>query len=242
MKTINGIPKHIAIIMDGNGRWARKRGLPRTAGHRAGVEAIRGVIEFCSEIKIEYLTLYAFSTENWKRPPKEVASLMDLLVFFLKNEIDSLHKNEVRIKFIGELEALPDKALAAVKEALRKTMDNKGLTVVIAINYGGRQEIVRAAREIAEIYGDSPEKINESVISGHLDTSGIPDPDLIIRPSGELRISNFLLWQMAYSEFWFSDVLWPDFKKEHLEEAIRSYRERDRRYGGLNSNERQVKK
>lgn len=240
MKTTNRVPRHVAIIMDGNGRWAQKRGLPRTAGHKAGIEAIRNVIESCSELGVGYLTLYAFSTENWKRPAQEVSALMELLVYYLRNEIDALHKNKVRIRFIGEIEALPEKAVREIQKALAKTAENEGLTVAIAINYGGRQELVRAIRKLAEAYGENPDSIDARTVEAFLDTAGMPDPDLVIRPSGELRISNFLLWQMAYSELWFSDVLWPDFRREHLLKAFDSFAERDRRYGGLSKGDRQV--
>src|SRR6056297_142567 len=236
------IPEHIAIIMDGNGRWAKQRGLPRTAGHKAGVEAIRKVIENCSQRGVKYLTLYAFSTENWKRPQSEVSALMELLVYYLKREIESLHKNNVKIVTIGDMTKLPGKAQKEIKSATSKTFKNTGLNVAIAINYGGRQELVYAIKKIAAEYSERLEKIDESTVSSHLYTAGIPDPDLIIRPSGELRISNFLLWQMAYSEFWFSNVLWPDFNEGHLDEAIASYGERNRRYGGLDSKVRKGKK
>ncbi len=242
MKTNDKIPEHIAIIMDGNGRWAQKRGLPRTAGHRAGIEALREVIENCSNIGIKYLTLYAFSTENWKRPQKEVSSLMELLVYYLRKEINLLHKNNVRIRTIGDIAKLPLKAQNEIESAIAKTFNNSGLNVILAINYGGRQELLQAINKITVEYCKNPDEIDEATISSYLNTAGIPDPDLIIRPSGELRISNFLLWQMAYSEFWFSNVLWPDFNKEHLNEAIKSYSERKRRYGGLDTKEQQVKK
>ena len=221
MKTNDKIPEHIAIIMDGNGRWAQKRGLPRTAGHRAGIEALREVIENCSNIGIKYLTLYAFSTENWKRPQKEVSSLMELLVYYLRKEINLLHKNNVRIRTIGDIAKLPLKAQNEIESAIAKTFNNSGLNVILAINYGGRQELLQAINKITVEYCKNPDEIDEATISSYLNTAGIPDPDLIIRPSGELRISNFLLWQMAYSEFWFSNVLWPDFNKEHLNEAIK---------------------
>ncbi|MBK5251143.1 MAG: isoprenyl transferase [Peptostreptococcaceae bacterium] len=242
MKINDKIPEHIAIIMDGNGRWAQKRGLPRTAGHKAGIEAIREVIENCSKEGIKYLTLYAFSTENWKRPQKEVSALMELLVYYLKKEINLLHKNNVRIRTIGDIAKLPLKAQNEIDSAITKTCSNTGLNVTLAINYGGRQELIQAIKKITVEYCENPDEINELTVSSHMETSEIPDPDLIIRPSGELRISNFLLWQMAYSEFWFSNVLWPDFNKDHLNDAIKSYSERKRRYGGLNAEEQQVKK
>lgn len=230
------IPQHIAIIMDGNGRWAQKRGLPRTMGHRAGVEALREVIKTCDEIGVQYLTLYAFSTENWKRPKEEVNVLMALLQEYLKREIDELHEKNVRIKFLGRLKELPTGAQNQIRIALEKTMNNTGLQVNIALNYGGRAEIIDAVKAIAqEVQKGSlePSDINEKVFSSFLYEPETPDPELLIRPSGELRISNFLLWQIAYTELWITDVLWPDFRKEHLFQAIYDYNHRHRRFGGI---------
>ncbi|AOT68245.1 isoprenyl transferase [Geosporobacter ferrireducens] len=229
------IPKHIAIIMDGNGRWAKKRSLPRSAGHKAGVEALREVIKTCSNLNVQYLTLYAFSTENWKRPEEEVSALMNLLVYYLRNEIQELNENNVRINTLGDINKLPNTALIEIEAAQKLTRNNTGLTVNIALNYGGRLEIINAVKSICikvinkEIEVD---QIDERYFSDHLYTKNVPDPDLVIRPSGELRISNFLLWQIAYSEFWFSKIFWPDFNGEYLVEAILDYQGRDRRYGG----------
>ena len=229
------IPKHIAIIMDGNGRWAKKRSLPRTAGHKAGIEALRDVIKMCSKLNVQYLTLYAFSTENWKRPQEEVSSLMNLLVYYLRNEIQELNGNNVRINTIGDISKLPETALTEIESAQKLTRKNRGLTVNIALNYGGRLEIINAVKEICMKVVNKEitvEQIDETYFSHHLYTKDIPDPDLVIRPSGELRISNFLLWQIAYSEFWFSKIFWPDFNGKYLIKAILDYQGRDRRYGG----------
>ncbi len=230
------LPVHIAIIMDGNGRWATKRGLPRAMGHRSGVESLRDIVKVCSSLGIRYLTVYAFSTENWKRPTEEVNILMDLLVEYLKKELKELHQNNVRIRAIGRTDELPEKASKALVDAQNYTENNTGLTLNLALNYGGRNEITDAVKLIGNDIAAgklSPESINEELISGYLYTAGIPDPDLLIRPSGELRISNFLLWQAAYSEFWYSPVLWPDFRRVHLLEAIIDYQSRQRRFGGL---------
>jgi undecaprenyl diphosphate synthase len=232
------IPVHIAIIMDGNGRWATRRGLPRAMGHRAGVESLRETVKTCSVLGVKFLTVYAFSTENWKRPAEEVNILMDLLVEYLEKEIEYLHKNNVRVREIGGIEELPEKPREALRRANEYTDKNSGLTLNLALNYGGRNEIVEAVKNIGRKVAEkkiNPEDIEEGLISQHLFTAGLPDPDLLIRPSGELRISNFLLWQSAYSEFWFSPVLWPDFRKYHLLEAIADYQRRQRRFGGLNS-------
>lgn len=232
----NNLPGHIAIIMDGNGRWATRRGLPRAMGHRSGVESLREVVRLCSSLGINYLTVYAFSTENWKRPTEEVNILMDLLVEYLNKELLELHENNVRIKAIGQICELPPKTKEALNNAESYTESNTGLTLNLALNYGGRNEITDAVKRIAKkaVSGELDlDQINEKVVAEHLFTAGIPDPDLLIRPSGEQRISNFLLWQSAYSEFWFSSVLWPDFRKIHLLEAIVDYQRRHRRFGGL---------
>jgi undecaprenyl diphosphate synthase len=234
----NKLPKHIAIIMDGNGRWAKKRGLPRASGHRAGVEALREAIKTSSDIGIKVLTLYAFSTENWKRPKKEVDALMNLLVEYLNKEIDELHKNNVKINTIGNIDILPEKPKIAVYDAINLTKNNSGLIVNIALNYGGRDELIHAIKEIILDTQNGKvqlDDIDDNKVKTYLYTSNLPDPDLLIRPSGELRISNFLLWQLAYTEFWFTNILWPDFKKEHLFEAIESYQSRERRYGGVSN-------
>ncbi len=239
-KSLNAgkMPVHIAIIMDGNGRWATRRGLPRAIGHKAGVESLREIVKTCSSLRVRFLTVYAFSTENWKRPAEEINILMDLLVEYLQKEIQDLHANNVRVNAIGRIEELPEKAIEALEEAEERTKDNSGLTLNLALNYGGRNEIAEAVKQIGRDVAAkklSPDDINENLISRYLFTSGIPDPDLLIRPSGEFRISNFLLWQAAYSEFWYSPVLWPDFRKIHLLEAIADYQSRQRRFGGLKS-------
>jgi len=233
---LNLMPRHIAIIMDGNGRWAQKRGLPRTEGHRAGTESLKKIVTFCGELKIPILTVYAFSTENWKRPPKEVNILMDLLVEYINKEIDELDKNDVRINIIGDVEGLPQLAKKAVISACKKTQKNKTLILNVALNYGGRAEMVHSVRLIAGKVARKElclEDITEETISDHLYTAGLPDPDLLIRTSGDFRVSNFLLWQIAYTEFWITPVLWPDFGRLHLLEAIISYQKRERRFGGL---------
>ncbi len=230
------LPKHVAIIMDGNGRWARKRLLPRKAGHKAGVERVKEIVETVGDLGIKYLTLYAFSTENWKRSNDEVSSLMKLLVYYLRNEIKTLHSNQVKIKVIGELSKLPSTPKQEILDAINLTKNNDKLILNIALNYGGRQDIIRAAKLFAKDVNDGKLKINqldEETFNNYLYTSDNPDPDLLIRPSGELRISNFLLYQIAYTEFWFSNIYWPDFSKKHLYQAIIDFQQRDRRYGGI---------
>lgn len=233
---MESIPKHIAIIMDGNGRWATERMLPRNLGHRAGVEALRDVIKTASNIGIKYLTLYAFSTENWKRPASEVSLLMKLLVEYLRKEIAELHDNNVKINVIGDILKLPAEAIEEIEKALQKTRNNEGLVVNIALNYGGRSELVHALKNITlkaknnEIEIDD---IDEDLIGSFLYTKDIPDPELMIRTSGEIRLSNFLLWQCAYSEFYFTDIYWPDFRGEDLLMAIADYQNRKRRFGGI---------
>ncbi len=227
-------PQHIAIIMDGNGRWAKARGLPRVAGHQRGVDALRGVVEAGQEMGIDYLTLYAFSSENWKRPPTEVDDLMGLLRLYLRRELRDLHRNGVRIRFIGEWRQLATDIVKLIEDAERTTVDNTGLTLVIAVNYGSHSEIVEASRRIAVAVSDgrmSADDIDEATFATHLHTDGIPDPDLVIRTSGEQRLSNFLLWQACYAELVFMDVLWPDFNKRSLEQAVDEYHRRERRYG-----------
>ena len=230
------LPKHIALIMDGNGRWAKKKLLPRTAGHISGVERVRDIIEASIELKIPFITLYAFSTENWKRPKKEIDTLMDLLTRYLKKETKSLNKNGVKINIIGDIEPLSEKVKSEVKKSIEGTKDNSNLTLNIALNYGSRQEIVKAFKDIyLDINkGDlSIDDVNEELLSNYLYTKNQPDPDLIIRTSGEQRISNFLLYQIAYSEFDFVDTLWPDFNKEKFYESIVKFQNRTRRYGGI---------
>lgn len=225
------LPVHIAIIMDGNGRWAKKRMLPRTAGHVAGSENFKTIARYCNKIGIKYLTVYAFSTENWKRPEAEVTAIMDLLRNYLKDSINFKAEN-IKLRFIGDIKALPQDIQDLMANAEKESENATGLTVLMAVNYGGRNEIANAVKEIVS-EGTAPEEITEELISAHLYTKDIPDPDLIIRPSGEYRLSNFLIWQAAYCEFWYSNVLWPDFKPKHLEMAIDSYNGRDRRMGGL---------
>lgn len=230
------LPCHVAIIMDGNGRWAQRRGLPRTFGHRAGVESLRQTVQLCAELGIQYFTVYAFSTENWKRPKDEVDVLMNLLVEYLHKEIQELCRNNVRIHSIGRIQELPAHAREALAMARSRTRDNQGLVLNLALNYGGRTELVDAVRAIARKIAAgnlSPEHINESTIAAHLYTSGQPDPDLLIRPSGDCRVSNFLLWQLSYTEFWLTNVMWPDFRRVHLLQALVDFQRRERRFGGL---------
>ncbi|CAA7617040.1 isoprenyl transferase [Magnetospirillum sp. SS-4] len=227
-------PTHVAIIMDGNGRWAKARGLPRTAGHKRGAEAVRRTVEAAREMGVSYLTLYGFSSENWKRPAGEVSDLMGLLRLYLRSEVAALHKNGIRLKVIGDRNRLGADIVRLIDEAEAKTAANVALTLVLALSYGGRQEMVEATRRIAADVAAgrlAPDAIDEGVVAGHLFTAGIPDPDLIIRTSGEQRISNFLLWQGAYAELVFMETLWPEFGRAELENAIRDYHGRDRRYG-----------
>ena len=228
------IPKHIAIIMDGNGRWAKEHNLPRALGHKAGVETIRKIVKQCNVLGVKYLTLYAFSTENWNRPLQEIDSLMKLLVEYLKNEFEELNSNDVVINSIGNISKLPQICRVELDNAYKKTKNNKGLILNLALNYGGRNEIVDAVKEISlDLLSKkiSKDQITEDLFSKYMYTRQMPDPDLIIRPSGELRLSNFLLWQSAYSEFWFSDINWPDFDEKQLILAIGDYQKRDRRFG-----------
>ena len=225
------IPKHIAIIMDGNGRWAKKRGLPRLYGHHAGMKSVREVVRVASDMGVGVLTLYAFSTENWNRPKSEIKGLFYLLKLFIKKELGRLHKNNVKVNIIGRLSELPIDIIKLVKEATEKTSKNTGMILNIALNYGGRQEIVDAVNKI--ITEGTYKKVDEKIFEKCLYTTGLPSPDLIIRTSGENRISNFLLWQSAYSEFYTTETLWPDFKKKNLMEAISEYQKRNRRFGGV---------
>lgn len=230
------IPQHVAIIMDGNGRWAQKRGLPRYAGHKAGVEALKDIVKACIELNIKILSVFAFSTENWKRPKEEVSILMDLLTKYLASEKDDLHKNGVKINCIGSLDKLPESAQNEIAKAYVLTKDNQKLILNIALNYGGRLEIIEAAKKLAVNICEGRMKIDEvteEIFSSFLFTNGQPDPDLLIRPSGEMRLSNFYLWQTAYTELYVSSVLWPDFRKDNLLEAIIDYQNRDRRFGGI---------
>ena len=223
-------PRHIAIIMDGNGRWARKRGLPRIAGHRAGTENLRKIIRACVDLGIQYLTIYAFSTENWARPKEEVKGLMGILEDVVENETAELNSEGVRIRHIGCLEQLNPRLQKKITQAIDLTKNNQRLILSIAWNYGGRDEILQAVRKIIS-EGVSAGKVDEKLISSHLFTDDIPDPDLIIRTSGEMRTSNFLMWQSAYSEWYFTDTLWPDFSREELQKALQDFKLRERRYG-----------
>ena len=230
------LPRHIAIILDGNGRWARRRGLPRTAGHKVGAETFRTIATYCRDIGIEYLTVYAFSTENWKRPQEEVDTIMTLLKKYLLEAIDTMERDNVRLRFMGDMSPLSDELKGLVDQCNAISQRLTGCLCSICINYGGRAELVHAARQFAEdcrVGLVKPEDLTEERLSGYLYSAGIPDPELLIRPGGEQRLSNFLLWQCAYTEFYSTDVLWPDFKKEDLLEAIAAYQRRDRRYGGV---------
>lgn len=231
-------PRHVAIIMDGNGRWAKARGLPRVAGHRRGADAVRRVIRGAGEIGIPMLTLFAFSTENWTRPADEVSDLMGLLRHYLRNELEELSRNGARLRVIGDRDRLARDIVSDISDAEARTHANSRIDVNICINYGARDEILRAARNLARqaVAGEiTPEQIDERRFESQLLTAGLPDPDLLVRTSGEQRISNFLLWQCAYAELVFVDTLWPDFGKEHLEKAIAEFRRRERRYGGVSS-------
>lgn len=230
------MPRHLAIIMDGNGRWAQERGLPRAAGHRAGVESLRGVVRACRRWGIPILTIYAFSTENWKRPQEEVNALMRLLTEYLRREIDELHREGVRVRAIGRWRELPQHERDEIERAMQITAGNQNLMLNVALNYGGRSELVDAVRQIAAQVEQGtvrPEQIDERLLADHLYTAGLPDPDLLIRTGGEVRLSNFLLWQLAYAELWVTPVYWPDFSPQHLEQALFDYQSRQRRFGGL---------
>ncbi len=229
------LPRHVAVIMDGNGRWARQKGLPRSAGHRAGVERVRTIIKMSSDIGIRHLTLFAFSTENWKRPAEEVGVLMKLLLEYLVQELAELHQKNVRIKTLGDLSKLPAAVAAEVHRAIETTKDNTGLTVNMAINYGARQEILEAVKK-AIIMGRGASEIDEQYFASLLETAAQPDPDLLIRTSGEMRISNFLLYQLAYAELYFTETLWPDFDEAQYDKALECFAKRNRRYGGLGGN------
>ncbi len=226
------LPKHVAVIMDGNGRWAAQRHLPRVEGHRAGIESVREAVEGSARLGVEVLTLYAFSVENWKRPVTEVSTLMSLLKRYLRLELNTLLRNNIRFNVIGRFEELAPDVQRELRMAEEKTAGNPGMLFNIALNYGGRAEIVEAAKR-AMAAGLSPDELDEQRFGDFLYTAGQPDPDLLIRTSGEMRVSNFLLWQIAYAEIWVTDTLWPDFRKQHLLEAILAYQKRDRRYGGI---------
>ncbi|MBQ2613975.1 MAG: isoprenyl transferase [Clostridia bacterium] len=230
------IPQHIGVIMDGNGRWAKQRGLPRQMGHKRGADILEGICDYCNALGVKVLTVYAFSTENWSRPQKEIDALMDLLYDYLLQVEEKFRGRDMKLKISGDISPLSDKIKQAIAHAEEVTAPGKRMILNIALNYGGRDEIVRAARKIAKESKDGtlqPEDLTESAFSGYLDTAGLPEVDLIIRPSGEQRLSNFMLWQAAYAEFWYSDVCWPDFKNEDMERAILDFQNRNRRFGGV---------
>lgn len=231
---LSNLPEHIAVIMDGNGRWAKKKGAARIFGHSNAVDAVDAVTEGCAELGIKFLTLYAFSTENWGRPKEEIDALMELLVDTLKKQVKRLHENKIKLMTIGETSNLPINAQKNLQEAIESTRNNTGLTLTIALSYSGRWELVKAMKKIAADVKEGlvdPDKINESLVASYLETSGMPDPELLIRTSGEMRVSNFLLWQIAYTEIFITNTLWPDFRKEDLYEAICAYQKRERRFG-----------
>ena len=230
------IPQHIAIIMDGNGRWAAARNLPRREGHRAGAESVEECLKACGDLGVKFLTLYAFSSENWKRPEAEVTALMALLAHFLKEKTSSLMRNNIRLQVIGHLARLPERNRKQLRESIAKTANNDGLTLVVALSYGAREEIVDAAKKLmkeAKAGTIQPDDLDAETFSRYLYTAAIPDPDLLIRTSGECRVSNFLLWQISYAEIVITETLWPDFRKPHLEDAIAEYQRRHRRFGGV---------
>jgi len=233
------LPRHVAVIMDGNGRWAQKRHLPRIAGHRSGTQSARTTIETCARLKIEALTLYAFSVENWRRPKTEIDFLMALLREYLRKEMPLLQKNNIRMRFLGRIDELPAGVQNDARDAMEKTAGNKGMVLCVALNYGGRAEIVDAMNAIlSERNGHgTPNKVTEEQLSRHLYTEGLPDPDLLIRTSGEMRVSNFLLWQIAYAEIFVTETLWPDFNRVRLLEALLEFQKRERRYGGIREGE-----
>jgi len=232
------LPRHIAIIMDGNGRWAKQRGLPRSAGHKVGAETFRTIANYCKRIGVDYLTVYAFSTENWKRPPEEVNAIMSLLKKYLLEAIDTMERDQKGLEFFGDLSGVSAELQGLIAQTHEISTRIHGFQANICLNYGGRNEILTAARAFAKDCQEgrrTPEELDESVFDGYLYSAGIPDPDLIIRPGGEMRISNFLLWQCAYSEFYCCDTLWPDFTERDLDQAILTYQKRDRRFGGIKS-------
>lgn len=230
------LPRHVAIIMDGNGRWAKKRGMPRTAGHAAGAETFRTIATYCKDIGLDYLTVYAFSTENWKRPQEEVGAIMGLLRKYLNESIEEMARDQIKLEFFGDLTSLDPELYQLCQETREISKGYDGFQVNVCLNYGGRDEIVRAARKFAQACQEGkaqPEDLTEALFANDLYSAGVPDPELIIRPSGEIRTSNFLLWQSAYSEYYFTDVLWPDFSPDELLKAIASYQGRSRRFGGV---------
>lgn len=229
------IPEHVAVIMDGNGRWAKKRGVPRAMGHKAGCETLEKMVRVASDMGIQYFTVYGFSTENWKRSAEEVGALMQLMRYYLVRLLKIASQNNVKVEMLGEKSRFDKDIIKGIDNLVEGTKDNTGMRFIIAINYGGRDEIVRAARKLVEEYRDNGRdvsEINETVFNSHLDTHGLPDPDLLIRTSGEMRLSNYLLWQLAYTELYVTDCLWPDFSKEELEKAVVAYNGRERRFGG----------
>ncbi len=234
LRSAGEIPEHIAVIMDGNGRWAQQRGFPRIAGHQEGVESVRDSVEACGQLGVKYLTLYAFSTENWNRPQEEVSLLMRLLLKAIRDETDRLHRNNVRMQAIGDVDRLPPEVRNELFEGIQKTKNNSGLTLILALSYSGRWDLAQAVKRIVHDAGNgtlNAQAVDENLISSYLSTSGIPDPDLLIRTSGEFRISNFLLWQLAYSEMVITEKYWPSFRRNDLYEAIREYQCRERRFG-----------
>ncbi|MDD5550687.1 MAG: isoprenyl transferase [Candidatus Omnitrophica bacterium] len=234
----NNLPKHIAIIMDGNGRWAKKRNLPRTAGHKEGINVVSEIVEAASNLGIKVLSLYAFSTENWKRPKAEVDMLMRALSYFLKKDINKLMKNNIQLRIMGDTDRFPDSLKKLLTDVLQKTKNNSGLILNLALNYGARPEMLKAVKNIVNKVEKGEldiNKLDDDKFSQFLYTDGLPDPDLLIRTSGEMRISNFMLWQLSYAELYFCKKLWPDFKKDDLEKAIREYQKRERRFGGINA-------
>ena len=234
MTEFNNIPEHVAVIMDGNGRWAKRKGAARIFGHKNAVSAVKDTVEGCAELGVKYLTLYAFSTENWSRPKEEVDALMELLIDSLRKELNTLMKNNIRLKTIGDIDGLPSRCYKELLGDVDTSANNTGLTLILALNYSGRSELVKGVSKIAskvEAGELKADQINEELIEDHLYTKGVPHPELLIRTSGELRLSNFLLWQMAYTELYFTDVLWPDFRKKDLYEALKAYNTRERRFG-----------
>ncbi len=234
---VNNLPQHIAVIMDGNGRWAKKKGAMRIFGHNNAIKAVRETAEGCAQLGVKYLTLYAFSTENWGRPQEEVNALMQLLVSTIRSETKTLNENDIKLATIGDTSQLPQACQKELKEAIEITSKNSRMTLVLALNYSGRWEIMKAIQEIAHKVENkelAASEVNEHVFVNHLNSAYVPDPELLIRTSGEMRVSNFLLWQLAYTELYITDVLWPDFRREHLYEAIASYQKRERRFGKIN--------
>jgi undecaprenyl diphosphate synthase len=242
LKQSGEIPKHVAIIMDGNGRWAKMHGKNRVFGHREGVNSVRDIVEVSGQLGIKYLTLYTFSTENWRRPKSEITVLMKLLIRALRNETDNLHKNNVKLVAFGDLNSLPDRVRQELYEAMEKTKNNKLMTLNLAISYSGRWDILNAVRKISTDYKNGKiniKDLDDKLFSSYLSTNGIPDPDLLIRTGGEFRISNFLLWELAYTEIYIDKIFWPDFRRQHFYEAIREYQKRERRFGMVSE---QIKK